>query len=320
MENQKRKYSELSEERKRQIRRRRLRQKRRRQKRILLLCLIAIAFVICLIVGVFIFRGKSSKKEAAPTSAKAMTVGKEKEEETVEETPEEPEEVIPDRSGFAVDPAVPCGSFSETEEKIVYLTFDDGPSVNTQAVLDILDQYKIKATFFVTGMNPDYFSMIKVAYDKGHTIGMHTYSHDYAIYASTETYFNDLDQIAGIVREQIGYVPCFIRFPGGSSNTISANYCSGIMTALSPEVQARGYQYYDWNCSFGDGAVRPTNEVIACGTAGTEPNLVILAHDANGKETSVEALPTIIEHYLNLGYTFKALDRESYAPHHGIGN
>ena len=103
--------------------------------------------------------------------------------------------------------------------------------------------------------------MIKKAYDKGHTIGMHTYSHDYAkVYASVDAYFQDLDQIGQLVKEEIGYVPCFIRFPGGSSNTISASYTKGIMTTLTQEVQARGYQYYDWNGSSGDGSVRTTEE------------------------------------------------------------
>ncbi len=80
----------------------------------------------------------------------------------------------------------------------MYLTLDDGPSDNTQAVLDILDKYNAKATFFVTGEMPEYKDMIKAAYDKGHTIGMHTYSHDYAkVYASVDAYFQDLDQIGG---------------------------------------------------------------------------------------------------------------------------
>ena len=155
------------------------------------------------------------------------------------------------------------GTTEQSDEKVVYLTLDDGPSKNTQAVLDILDKYNAKATFFVTGAMPEYKDMIKKAYDKGHTIGMHTYSHDYAkVYASVDAYFQDLDQIGQLVKEEIGYVPCFIRFPGGSSNTISASYTKGIMTTLTQEVQARGYQYYDWNGSSGDGAVRTTEQLV----------------------------------------------------------
>lgn len=228
----------------------------------------------------------------------------------------------PDRSSFAVDPAVPVGSDTSTEEKVVYLTFDDGPSYNTQAVLDILDKYNAKATFFVVGVNPEYANLIKVAYDKGHTIGLHTCSHDYAqVYSSVDAYFSDLDAIGQIVKQQIGYVPCFIRFPGGSSNTISADYTSGIMTILAQEVQARGYQYYDWNISSGDGAVKTKDELIAQATTGDAyTNIVLLSHDSNNKETTVEALPAIIEHYQALGYEFKAIDRNTFDAHHGIGN
>ena len=120
------------------------------------------------------------------------------------------------------------------------------------------------------------------------------------MYASVDAYFQDLDQIGQLVKEEIGYVPCFIRFPGGSSNTISASYTKGIMTTLTQEVQARGYQYYDWNGSSGDGAV--------------------LSHDSETKDTTVEALPKIIEYYQSQGYVFKALDLNSYVAHHGVNN
>ena len=84
-------------------------------------------------------------------------------------------------------------------------------------MLDILDKYQVKATFFVTNGMPEYSYMIKEAYDRGHTIGLHTYSHDYAVvYASQDAYFKDLEAIGEVVKGQIGYVPCFIRFPGGS--------------------------------------------------------------------------------------------------------
>ena len=95
------------------------------------------------------------------------------------------------------------GTTEQSDEKVVYLTLDDGPSKNTQAVLDILDKYNAKATFFVTGAMPEYKDMIKKAYDKGHTIGMHTYSHDYAkVYASVDAYFQDLDQIGQLVKKR----------------------------------------------------------------------------------------------------------------------
>lgn len=240
---------------------------------------------------------------------------KSKEEET------RPGEAVKDRSDFAVTPEKSVGVYEESNEKVVYLTFDDGPSENTQAVMDILDQYDAKATFFVTGAQPEYAHMIKKAYEKGHTIGLHTYSHDYAaVYASVDAYFQDLERIGQMVQEQIGYVPCFIRFPGGSSNTVSCNYSIGIMTALSQEVLMRGYQYYDWNGSSGDGSVKTVEQLIAQGTSYTANNIVLLSHDSRAKETTVKALPAIMQHYQSQGYVFKALDRESYVPHHGISN
>lgn len=223
---------------------------------------------------------------------------------------------------FAVDPARTDWNYEPNDHKTVYLTIDDGPSEKTQAVLDILDKYGCKATFFVVGHNEEYFPMIAEAFKRGHTIGMHTYSHDYAeVYSSVDAYFADLDAIAEVVKNQIGFVPCFIRFPGGSSNEISASYCAGIMSELVDDVQKRGYQYYDWNLSVGDGSEHTTEEIIGYGTAdeGSE-NIMLLCHDSATKQTTVDALPSIIEHYQSLGYTFEAIDRNSWVCHHGVNN
>ena len=151
---------------------------------------------------------------------------------------------------------------------------------------------------------------------------MHTYSHDYAqVYASQSDYYADLDAIGQVVKEQIGYVPCFIRFPGGSSNAISASYTPGIMSALVNGVQAEGYQYYDWNASSGDGSVHTADELYAYACEyDTYDNVVLLCHDSSTKQTTVEALPRIIEHYQSLGYTFEAIDRTTMVPHHGVSN
>lgn len=225
-------------------------------------------------------------------------------------------------SDFAVDPSRTDWNFKASDEKTVYLTIDDGPSDKTQQVLDILDKYGCKATFFVTGHDKAHFPMIAEAYKRGHTIGLHTYSHDYAsIYSSTSAYYADLDAIGKVLKDQIGYVPCFIRFPGGSSNGISANYAPGIMTELTKDVQARGYQYYDWNLSVGDGAEHTTEEIVGYGTAhGPDKNIMLLCHDSTTKQTTVDALPAIIEHYQSQGYTFKAIDRQSWVCHHGVSN
>ena len=224
---------------------------------------------------------------------------------------------------FAVDPSRTTWNFDKPNgHKTMYLTFDDGPSANTQRVLDILDKYDAKATFFVTGQDPDYFPLMKEAYKRGHTIGLHSFSHDYeSIYSSTDAFWSDMDAIGQAVKDQIGYVPCFIRFPGGVSNTISANYSEGIMTALSEQTQQRGYQYYDWSLSCGDGAVLSTEETIAAGCEPTdEENVIYLLHDTSAKDSTIEALPTIIEFYQAQGYSFEAIDRATLVHHHGVAN
>lgn len=224
---------------------------------------------------------------------------------------------------FAVDPARTTWNEVEPgEDKVIYLTIDDGPSENTGKVLEILDRYGCKATFFVVGQNPECYHYIKEAYDRGHTIGLHTYTHDYAqLYASVDSYFADLDAIAEVVRGQIGYVPCFIRFPGGSSNEVSANYSLGIMSTLVDAVRERGYQYFDWNASTGDGAEHTADEIASYGTADNGlSTIMLLCHDSATKQTTVEALPRIIEYWQAQGYTFKAIDRSTGIVHHGVNN
>ena len=306
--------------------------KRRRRRLNILVGIICIAVVVCAGVMAVRMAKDNNVKQTASTDTinktdtkksgeKSSVKGKKLTIETEDTSDGTGDTKGTDRSDFAVQPGRTVGTTEQSDEKVVYLTLDDGPSQNTQKVLDILDKYNAKATFFVTGAMPEYKDMIKKAYDKGHTIGMHTYSHDYAkVYASVDSYFQDLDQVAQIVKEEIGYVPCFIRFPGGSSNTISASYCKGIMSTLTKEVQARGYQYYDWNGSSGDGAVRTTDQLVAQATSFHDNNIILLSHDSASKDTTVEALPRIIEYYQSQGYVFKALDLNSYVAHHGVNN
>lgn len=206
--------------------------------------------------------------------------------------------------------------------KVIYLSFDDGPSKLTSQVLDILRQYQVKATFFITGANPELRGLIKQAYDEGHTIGLHTFSHDYAsVYSSPEAYFQDLEAVGQIAKEQIGYVPSIIRFPGGASNTVSSQYCGGIMSQLVNMVHERGYEYYDWNCSTGDGAVVDTETAYQKAvSANGQQHLMMLAHDSATKQSTVEALPRIIEFYQSQGYEFRPIKRGGFAAQHGVNN
>lgn len=215
------------------------------------------------------------------------------------------------------------GTTKQSDEKIVYLTFDDGPSANTQKILDILDNYGAKATFFVTGNNKPYNHLIKTAHDKGHTIALHTYCHDYkTVYASVDAYFDDLTKVGNMVKDIIGTVPKYVRFPGGSSNTVSKKYCPGIMTTLSKELINRGYQYYDWNGDSTDASGNnvAVSKLVANATSSKSNNINILFHDTDAKGTTVQALPAIIENYRARGYRFEAINDSSFVPHQGINN
>ena len=135
------------------------------------------------------------------------------------------------------------------DRKVVYLTFDDGPSAHTDKILEILNKYNARATFFVTGNNRKHNDVLKRIVDQGSVVALHTYTHNYAeVYASEEAYFKDLQKISDMVKEATGVESKLIRFPGGSSNTVSRQYCPGLMTKLTKAVQEKGYQYFDWNC------------------------------------------------------------------------
>ena len=185
------------------------------------------------------------------------------------------------------------------EPKIMYLTFDDGPSKNTEAILNILDQYQIKATFFVCGTSEKYLPLIKEIKARGHAIGVHSYSHDYSkIYANKQAYFEDINKMNEIIKQYSGSYSKLLRFPGGSSNTISKKYHSKIMSQLADDVTKLGYQYYDWNASNGDG--EGNNEYEHLLNIGKKEvahlnHVMMLMHDGSSNKQTVKVLPQLIE-------------------------
>ena len=195
---------------------------------------------------------------------------------------------------------------------IIYLTFDDGPNNGTtNVILDILKEENVQATFFVTGYGPD--ELIKREFDEGHTVALHTNVHDYAtVYASVDAYFKDLQAISDRVKRITGQESKIIRFPGGSSNTVSRKYSSGIMSTLVQEVQNRGYRYYDWNVSSGDAGntTIPSgvyNNVIS-GLSPTRSNMVLM-HDV--KSYTRDALRDIIRYGKANGYIFEKITMDT---------
>lgn len=210
-----------------------------------------------------------------------------------------------------------------TSDKTIYLTFDDGPSSNTKKILEILEAYDVNATFFVCGLDTTHYYLIEEAYLLGNAIGVHTYSHDYAeIYRNVDSFFNDIQKMNDIIYEYTGSYSTILRFPGGSSNTISARYTPNIMTTLTSMVTEEGFTYFDWNVSSGDAESRlvETEDIIKASTSSNAKNINILFHDSALKTTTVDALPTIIEYYQANGYSFEVLDENSYPVHHNIQN
>lgn len=191
-------------------------------------------------------------------------------------------------------------------DKVIYLTFDDGPGEYTQQLLDVLDKYNVKVTFFVTNRFSKYTYLIGEESRRGHTVAVHTASHDYAkIYSSVDAYFEDFNLMNDVITQQTGKSATLCRFPGGTSNTVSRKYCSGIMTTLSQEVTARGFRYCDWNVSSGDaGETTDTQQVVANVIEGCKNHNVsiVLQHDIKG--FSVNAVEQIIQWGLSEGYTF----------------
>ncbi len=203
---------------------------------------------------------------------------------------------------------------------VIYLTFDDGPSVHTPRLLEVLAKYDVKATFFVVG-TAGMGHLNKIAAG-GHAIALHSNTHDYAkIYASEEAFFNDLNALRQKIKNQCGVDTTLMRFPGGSSNMVSKQHCPGIMTKLTQSVVDQGYQYFDWNVDSKDaGGAKTAYEVYQNVIRGVSQHKVsiVLQHDIHGY--SVDAVEDIIKWGLENGYTFKALDSTSPGAHHPVNN
>ena len=197
-----------------------------------------------------------------------------------------------------------------TEDKVAYLTFDDGPSNNTHEILDILKQYNIKATFFVLGSQVEIFQeTTNRIYNEGHYIANHGYSHKYSsIYQSPEQVLNEYNQCNEVVAKTINvpeYNSHLFRFPGGSVGGKYADLKKQAITLLDQN----NILHIDWNSLTGDSEkANPTEEYLMDNLQKTtegKNNLVVLMHDAQAKHITVETLPKVIEYLQQQGYTFK---------------
>lgn len=264
----------------------------------LALLVLVLAAVIFGVVKLFSGSGEAAFSNEDPTAA--STEAPTTEPPTTEPPTEEP--TIP-----------PVGG-------VIYLTFDDGPGSETPRLLEILDKYDAKATFFV--VNTPFASTISQIAASGHTLAMHTATHDFEkIYSSEEAYFEDLDKIESVIEEYAGYRPSILRFPGGSSNAVSRQYSEGIMTTLTQRVEEEGYVYQDWNVDSDDaGSATTAEEVVRNVVRGCSPRTssVVLMHDI--KSYTVDAIEEILIWGQTYGYTFEAITTDTPAVHHTVQN
>ena len=226
---------------------------------------------------------------------------------------------VPDTAAFspAATAFAEAGSGSATEEplpeKWVCLTFDDGPSKTTPDVLAALNTAWVHGTFFVvaTDYNEKYLPLLTEAAAAGHQIALHSASHEYSdIYQSSDAYWEDI----ALLKERIApYVDVesirYLRFPGGSTNTVSRRYGGkGLMKQLKAEVEQKGLQWVDWNvCAEDAVGGHPSADTIyrnVVRETGQQTNCIVLMHDSASTRTTAEALPDIIQWYADNGYTF----------------
>ena len=211
-----------------------------------------------------------------------------------------PVQIQEDSSGAEASEPVAEESSGQEEIHKVYLTFDDGPSIYTNDILDILDSYNVKATFFVVGKEgTNAEEALQRIVDEGHTLGMHSYSHKYKeLYESMDSFTEDFEQIRDYIYQATGVESVCYRFAGGSSNTVSEIDMHDFIDYLD----SQGVEYYDWNVSSGDGGSMKlsTDTLLENCTKDidTRDTSIILLHDSAEKPTTVEALPDIIENIL----------------------
>ena len=233
-------------------------------------------------------------------------------EETPESLPDDSNEIGKEAEDRTSEDPSDTDALQENEEdcKVAYLTFDDGPSKTmTRQILQVLDRYGIKATFFVLGKmvdkNPD---VMKLTYDGGHAIGNHTYTHNYdIIYNDTDSFLEEVYMTEEAIRNAVGNPSLrtrLVRLPGGSH----AEYKQPTVKVLEDE----GFQVHDWNSLNGDSeGDDPTADYLYNRFKETyrqQDRLIILMHDTDEKATTLKALPSIIEHLLLEGYSFGTLE------------
>ena len=204
-------------------------------------------------------------------------------------------------------------SATSSPDNTAYLTFDDGPSGNTDIILQTLQEENVKATFFVVGtVNADNLARMRRIVQEGHTIGMHSYSHSYKkIYASVEAFLKDMYQVFNLIKDTTGVTPTCFRFPGGSINSFN----KAVYKDIKAEMIRRGFVPYDWNVSSGDASTTKYTPEQLTGHVlngiGSKSRIIVLMHDSSSKENTAQAVRQIIIGIREKGFIFAPLDYQT---------
>lgn len=281
-------------------------------------CILAFVLVLMFVLSALVCEGCGTKKENVSSktnsseSNKNESIKKEKakdasNEETKTVSPEAPEpEPTPTPEPTPNPAPTPEPVVVQEGQNVAYLTFDDGTSEQTDHVLDILAQYGVKATFFVTQQGgEENAARYRRIVNEGHSIGLHSVSHSYKqVYASLDTFIADVEGIRQFVLDTTGVNSHLYRFPGGSSNTVS----NVPITDCIRYLNQNGYRYFDWNIDTSDAVNHNSQTVqqlldnVFNGGVGKYHSCVILMHDSATQKTTVAALPQLIEGLLARGY------------------
>ena len=253
-----------------------------------------------------------NNNETSPAPVKPTESKKATEDETVLET--EPTESAMDDSE---DVRQQVADALEEGRKVVYLTFDDGPCENTENLLDVLDSYDVKATFFVNGHQGFDEALCRIV-NEGHTLALHTYTHEYEhVYKDVESFREEIVTLQDYLEDTTGFRPNIFRFPGGSSNSMTLVPVSVYIDYL----YENNLVYFDWNVSSGDGgpdlsATQVYNNVMN-GIAKNDVS-VVLMHDATYRMTTFEAVPMIIESLQEMDALILPITDDTEPVHHNV--
>lgn len=302
------------------IRQRKLQRQKQERIRILVLLATVVVVVVLIILGIKALVGNDSEEQTVkrPEPVNLMLYGAEQKPDTQHENFVYTDAVKrpfkhSDNENFDRLATVKAN----TEQKVCYLTFDDGPNLSiTPQVLDVLRRYDVKATFFMVGTliesNPD---MARRVYEEGHLIANHSYSHNYKnIYASTDDFMTEIQTTEGLIKGVLDteeeYFP-LVRFPGGSHN---AGTYKESKKLIKEHLNSIGFYHCDWNSLNGDaeGAKKDADGLFAYfkKNTDTKKSVVVLMHDTVTKQATVDSLPDIIEYMKSNGYVFLRLDED----------